>query len=543
MDYQFEVTYILECIYKFGIDEPIVRDLIDNIKYIKYTKVVPTKLQNVKDNLSKIDTLEIDPDIEIIDDDLICKILKPNTIICSNINTLFSKVCKNKNDNVNNIEFLLNCCNDIDINYNNGQALCVAIDDGNINIIKFLIRECQASSSIDNYPFCSACNVGRMDVIQYLYEECQIPIIELYLQQAAYSGNLNVLKYLIDKNGKVTTFVVIMGIKSNKSYIIDYLLTFYEDINFDDVFVTAAQMGNLKLVIFLLENKNIDITYQNYLAICVAADNNQIEIVKYLIEKGIDINIDNCYILRTACHEGYMELIKYAVEQGSDIHILNEYALLCSVDNNQADVVKYLLELGADIHVKNNYVLRKAIYKGYLKILTYAIQYNVNINNDIIINACKHGRFSIIEYLIINLNIHSDLKTKALNEAIRLNYIDIVKLLLYYGALPDDDSIIYAITNDNIDIIKTLKRQYNIFFSDEMVNICVIYGNIDVFKYIYNNSKFIHKHVLELASQNGHLDIVKYLIKNHIKYNINNAILLAIKTNHHEVANYLLNLI
>ena len=138
------------------------------------------------------------------------------------------------------------------------------------------------------------------------------------------------------------------------------------DINF--AFRVAIQDGNLEIIKYLMFSKslnptdNINVT-QSGLKILnrpnrkfiIAAQYNNINIIKYLIKYGENIHRYNDNALRTA--------IKYGNGNQS----------------NTVEVVKYLIQVGANLHAKNDYALRFAAEKGYLEVVKYLIQIGANI--------------------------------------------------------------------------------------------------------------------------------------------------------------------
>jgi len=118
--------------------------------------------------------------------------------------------------------------------------------------------------------------------------------------------------------------------------------------NNDSALRWAAFDGDLDVVKYLID-KGADIHANDDNALKQAASRGHLEVVKYLVEKGANIHADNNDSLRWAASNGHLEVVKYLVEQGADIHAENEKALRWAVRNGHLEVIKYLIEAGADV--------------------------------------------------------------------------------------------------------------------------------------------------------------------------------------------------
>jgi hypothetical protein len=155
--------------------------------------------------------------------------------------------------------------------------------------------------------------------------------------------------------------------------------------NKDQLLVESARSGELSLVKF----SRYDISEVDSVAeaITFAVENNNIEIVKYLIETCPQfIYCYENYPLRAACERGYLELVKYLVENGADINALEGNPLRKACENNHLPVVQYLIASGADIHARQDLALREAAKRNYFDIVKFLLSSggDVHAKNDII---------------------------------------------------------------------------------------------------------------------------------------------------------------
>ena len=114
-----------------------------------------------------------------------------------------------------------------------------------------------------------------------------------------------------------------------------------------------------------------------------AAQNGDLEIVKYLVNQGVNIHANDDEALRDASYNGQLEVVKYLVEQGADIHAKNDYALRYSSENGYLEIVKYLIEQGAYINALNDLAFKWASKEEHLEVIQYFLfDCNMQIKQD-----------------------------------------------------------------------------------------------------------------------------------------------------------------
>lgn len=557
---EYSLIHVLNCIKYLGTDEPLVQEFLQNVQYIFYDKTIPKNLAHLTCHLKQIDTLKLGENLNF-DTNLICNVLKPRVIECNYIDNLFSIMCQKGQLDI--VEFLLNCESNLNVHINEEQAFCVAVDGGNLDVIQLLMTQNIDCTVDNNYALHSACDNGFLHIVKYLIEICNVkitetaidfaannghlnvvqylyqngsPITELSLARSSYNGHLSTLKYLVKSGGIPTTQVILMGINGRHDDIIYYLLETSDDYDYNELLCVASFQGNLQLVKYLIEKKNVDISYNDYTAMCIAADNNQIDVIKYFLECGANIEADNYYMLRTACNEGYFDLVKYLIELGSDIHILNDYPLLCSAYKNHYTIARYLLERGANINAKDSYIFKIGCCKNYFNIVKLAIEYKTNVNCDGIVKATKYNCEKIVKYILEHTDISIDFKNQALEIAALNNNFVLVRLLLKHGALVTKQVIFNSIIVNNLELLKIFIRHSSLILNEFPVK-AIQLGHGDIFKYLYkyNNNNVLY---LYAAIEYGNLDIVKLLI--HKNTNIIPYIRFALEKKQNDILKFLL---
>ena len=120
-------------------------------------------------------------------------------------------------------------------------------------------------------------------------------------------------------------------------------------------FVEAITSGNMKIVKKYVEADATNANYKSFAwsPIQMAANKNQLEVVKYMVSKGGDINYIHPLSHNTAFHlaafNGYPEMVKLLAASGADINIKlkADVSILRAVkDLNDKPMVELLTKLG-----------------------------------------------------------------------------------------------------------------------------------------------------------------------------------------------------
>lgn len=115
----------------------------------------------------------------------------------------------------------------------------------------------------------------------------------------------------------------------------------YADVffNSDTTIFTSCKNGKLEKVKEFIEVENVDVNKKNtqgYTPLILAADNNRMDVVKYLIEKGADVNYQDIYD-RTALHYAairqYIDIVEILIEADTNWNLK---------DNLEFDFLEYV---------------------------------------------------------------------------------------------------------------------------------------------------------------------------------------------------------
>jgi ankyrin repeat protein len=209
---------------------------------------------------------------------------------------------------------------------------------------------------------------------------------------------------------------------------------------------------------------------------------------------------------------GNLDMVKHFVEKSG---ILNDTDVEYAARYGHLDVVKYLVEKNANI---GKFAVAWAAEFGSLDIVKYLLGDEVNDKEGNIIklpksknpadtkygirNAGQNGYFDIVKYLFEK---GADIDDRAVRNAIEKGNLHIVNYLIEKGAKVEvDDEFSLAAQNGHLDILKYLlgdevrDKQNNIYKLPKSIKIAEIKqgGKYDVLR----------------AAEKGHLDVVKYLI-------------------------------
>ncbi len=115
----------------------------------------------------------------------------------------------------------------------------------------------------------------------------------------------------------------------------------------------AAEKNQLEIVKYLLEKSNNAYERPGTSILIPASFRGHQELVKYLIEKGVDINTkgnNNKTVLMFASYNGHLEIVKFFVENGADINLKDnngDTAVIWALVNDHKEIADYLIEKGA----------------------------------------------------------------------------------------------------------------------------------------------------------------------------------------------------
>ncbi len=121
-----------------------------------------------------------------------------------------------------------------------------------------------------------------------------------------------------------------------------------------------------------------------------AIKSGNLELVKKTLDRGADVNCfcggEDAFPLQMAAYRRNLPMVKFLLSRGAKINVGFEgyNALMVAVSNNDLQMVKYLLEQGADPNANEGNEITgshiwEAIEKGNLEIVKLLLKYGANI--------------------------------------------------------------------------------------------------------------------------------------------------------------------
>lgn len=290
----------------------------------------------------------------------------------------------------------------------------------------------------------------------------------------------------------------------------------------------ASEIGDLSLI-YTFKNLNTDARFMSNIETIIdsAAYTGQLHIIKHFFKHGFDYSI----ALGLAAENGFLNIVEFFIErQGKKQERRNDIQR----------AIKYSLK-GGYSNIYNKYIHK------------YNLYYDV-----LFVNAANGGLFEIMKNMTNQLEIEDgnfiqETLNKALHNAAISGHLQIVLYLVSLGANDFNDAMVVANHTNNIQIVKEMLNcgatDYN-----TCLYLATNFNNYEIFKLMLENGKgkciFNLQLQLNAACTEGHLSLVKELIslskdgtyyKNN-KYDLNTSMYKASENGHIDVVLYLLSL-
>jgi len=252
--------------------------------------------------------------------------------------------------------------------------------------------------------------------------------LENIINIASREGNLDVIKFLVDKGADVNS-------KDKDGY---------APLN------RAALAGHLDIVKYLVNKGGADVNAKDEdgnTPLYYAAGKGHLDIVKFLVNKGADVNsqnIDEYTPLIDAAREGHIKVVNFLANRGADINAKNKHghtAIYYAKNKGNTEIVKSLLYKLKHVNNKNLICLYEEeddYNKKAYKVINYIDDNEKNINeideygNTILHHASYVGDTSLVKELLLrkaDITIKNKIEETALCIAAKEEFIEIVKII------------------------------------------------------------------------------------------------------------------
>ena len=288
----------------------------------------------------------------------------------------------------------------------NSDPLYIACDIGQLQIVKYLVKECSYDRKVmrqdELSPIHLASFKGHLSIVSFLVEECNYGIDECLdifgnspLHYAAVGGRLDVIKYCDNNN---CCKYECLQVKQFLPYNIPQCL---EKVYASDIL-------------------NQDLLIPNTTALHCAAAYGHLDSLEYLIGSDFrnaqvrDSNDDT--ILHVASRTGEIRIVKYIVENNLLPCDVKGYCgvapLHCASSNGRLDIVEYLTKLNKSYFLqcdnKNRNVLHYACAGESVQLIEYILNHSLSYEisnadsegNTPLHYAVMYGNMNVVQLLI-----------------------------------------------------------------------------------------------------------------------------------------------
>ncbi|CAH0395611.1 unnamed protein product [Bemisia tabaci] len=420
-----------------------------------------------------------------------------------------------------------------DVNVEGPQGLTslhLAAKAGHESVMNVLISQKIGINKQDSYGNTAlfyAASSGKCNVIEVLLKNKAAVNIANYngetpVQAALESGCEDCVRILIaksDLNDSSPELFLIQAIAGNKSHILRYCLE-----------------NNFQKHSSILKNG---------LALCLAVGTKNKESIELLIKHGADVNA----ILDT--NTPILPVVQNLMSKfGVDVNTIlgGSMPLISAVRINQIDIVKLLLDLGADVNAQKGEPLHRAVLLGRKDIIKVLLDrgartyFKYEKNKTLLHVAAEKGDENTVKMLINKkapIKVVTDDNLTPLFSASRNGHEDVVKLLIAkqadvnfasnYGTPLDA-----ALESGHFKVVEILLEHGAEFGSEDNRNktpfeIAIKCGNFERAKTLLqqndieiNVENSDGETLLHTASEEGNVEVVKFLVDNGADVNARN---------------------
>jgi hypothetical protein len=400
------------------------------------------------------------------------------------------------------------------------KCLLRSCTTGNIKMVKYLLDQYKFSRKKLDFCVSRAARKNQKNVVDYFIENDLPKDFNRIMANACFGGNTEIVNKMLELGADEYNYCAWAAARNNHREIIYHMLSLGAD-NYLDIACGAARGGNLDLLNIFMDFSNIE---NLNIAMFNAVYGGNLDIVEYLISKGandfnrgliasskignLDItnlmlknNANNYHIaFRVALNYGKLNILKILPEL--DIENYNNAIIRAIAGNKSLEIISFIFNKGVNNY---KYMMYLASFIGSMRIVKFLIG-RISEYNEGLKGASKGGFINIVRLM---LKLNADNFNESMVDA---SNIKIVKILIKKGADNYEDTMESASRKGYLDIIKLMVKKGAKNFTTCLYNACK-FNHLDIVKFLAENvSDDDLNYALMIASQEGHYNIVRYLV-------------------------------
>src|SRR5258708_7468049 len=264
---------------------------------------------NVLNNMEDFDEMTPEEYYEKDGESKLYDIIRP----CIKVFTKLGRMYVGNYDFTNeDLLFLINQLNFIDNKYLIDMIIFAKYNESefiSINLNSDLLRIYR--EEVDKNIFWEFIERKNINILKWIYKNYKTAFSEEILKYCCQFGNIIINKEMLKyccKFGNVEIW--------------EWLLSLCGRINEEDFLIISAMFGNIEMLKYFL-NKGTDLHFNDDESLRLAAKNGHTEIVRLLLDRKANIHADDDYALRLSILYNHIKIVKLLLDRGADMHAYN----------------------------------------------------------------------------------------------------------------------------------------------------------------------------------------------------------------------------
>ena len=291
-----------------------------------------------------------------------------------------------------------------------------ASKNGHLGLVRLLLQY----ETITMGALEAAASSGHLGIVRLVLENTanthKININEISIDPVLSNSHLEVARYLLEKGASFSSSSLYRAILRNDLGVVQFLIDNGDDVNsivsiaegwFTKTSIPihiATKKGNLNIIRFLLDNEAcVDrIDNEGNTPLYYAIEEGNLELVRLLLEYGAEKDVNHYFT--EAVEKGASELVRIFIDNGINSNIYDEWRNTthnpffdCACSNNDVEMVQLLLDNFNNLYV--DWPICEAIENGHIEIVQLLIKYGATVDIGLIYLCDETEHTEIIEFL------------------------------------------------------------------------------------------------------------------------------------------------